>query len=64
MSKGQFREAAVIIKEGVDKSQELPLPALFFMFEDLEICCRQTGDFKTACEYSGIRGELFERFLR
>ncbi|MBO7361653.1 MAG: helix-turn-helix transcriptional regulator [Clostridia bacterium] len=64
MSEDRFGDAAAVIREGADSSPELPLPAIFFMFEDLENCCRLTGDLKSAYEYSGIRRELFERFLR
>ena len=64
MSEDRFGDAAAVIREGADSSPELPLPAIFSMFEDLENCCRLTGDLKSAYEYSGIRRELFERFLR
>ncbi|MBO4322227.1 MAG: helix-turn-helix transcriptional regulator [Clostridia bacterium] len=64
MLREQYRDAAEKIKEGTEMSADLPLPAMFFMFGDLETCFRETGDFKNAYEYSGLRRELFERFLR
>lgn len=41
----------------------LPKPLLYDVFRDLEVCCREIGDFKGAYEYSGAKVDLLEKFL-
>ncbi|MCQ2427124.1 MAG: helix-turn-helix domain-containing protein [Clostridia bacterium] len=64
MLKGMFAEAAASLRVTADTFRDIPIPVMYFMSGDLEICCRESGDFKGAYEYSGLRRDLYERFLR
>ena len=46
-----------------DDSFDFPEPMLYFVFCDLEICCKETGDFKGAYEYSGNKITLLQKLL-
>ncbi len=46
-----------------DDSFDMPEPMLYFVFCDLEICCKETGDFKGAYEYSGNKIALLQKLL-
>jgi transcriptional regulator with XRE-family HTH domain len=39
-------------------------PLLYYVFCDLEICCRETGDFRGAYEYSQDKVQLLESMLQ
>lgn len=41
----------------------IPEPMLYFVFCDLEICCREIGDFKGAYEYSNNKMSLIQNML-
>ena len=41
----------------------IPEPILYFVFCDLEICCREIQDFKGAYEYSIDKIELLQKLL-
>ncbi|MBQ9086206.1 MAG: helix-turn-helix transcriptional regulator [Clostridia bacterium] len=68
-------EAKALMETGVyDKAYEklhallrgddsLPEPVLYFVFCDLEICCREIQDFKGAYEYSIDKMELAQKLL-
>jgi hypothetical protein len=38
-------------------------PLVYYIFSDLEICCRETGDFRGAYEYSQNKVHLLESML-
>ncbi len=38
-------------------------PLVYYIFTDLEICCRETGDFRGAYEYSQDKVQLLESML-
>ncbi len=42
---------------------EIPRPMLYFVFCDLELCCKETEDFRGAYEYSVDKTELLQRLL-
>ncbi len=46
-----------------DDNYELPEPMLYFVFCDYEVCCKETGDFKGAYEYSGNKIALLQKLL-
>lgn len=43
--------------------QEIPKPMMYFLFCDLEVCCKEIKDFKAAYEYSIDKIELLQRLL-
>ena len=42
---------------------EIPEPMLYFIFGDLEICCKEIGDFKGAYDYSKYKIDLMQKLL-
>ncbi len=42
---------------------DLSQPMLYFVFCDMELCCKETGDFKGAYEYSGSKMSLLQKLL-
>jgi len=64
MQRGRYADAAAVMKITIDNAVDTPLPLMYFMSGDLEICCRESGDYKGAYEFSGLHRDLFERFLR
>jgi hypothetical protein len=36
---------------------------LYFIFSDLEVCCRELSDYRGAYEYSGDKTGMLEKFL-
>ena len=43
--------------------QKISEPMLYFVFCDLEICCRELGDYKRAYEYSNNKISLLQKML-
>ncbi len=41
----------------------IPAPMMYFVFCDLEVCCKELSDFKGAYEYSNNKLELLQRLL-
>ncbi len=41
----------------------IPEPMMYFLFSDLEICCREIGEFKGAYEYSNSKIWLLQKLL-
>ncbi len=41
----------------------IPGPMMYFLFCDLEVCCKEIGDFRGAYEYSIDKMELIQRLL-
>lgn len=64
MERGEHKEAHDILHRLLfDDSCELPEPVMYFVFCDLEICCKEIGDFKGAYEYSGSKIALLQKLL-
>jgi len=47
----------------LNSDQSVPKPMMYEIFKDLEICCREIGDFKGAYEYSGDKVIMLEKLL-
>jgi len=47
----------------LNSDQSVPKPIIYDIFKDLEVCCRELGDFKGAYEYSGNKVVMLERLL-
>ena len=64
MSNDMYKEAFELLHELLfDDNYELPEPMLYFVFCDLEICCKEIGDFKGAYEYSGNKIDILQKLL-
>ena len=47
----------------LDDDCELPEPMLYFVLGDIELCCREIGDFKGAYDFSRNKIELMQKLL-
>jgi transcriptional regulator with XRE-family HTH domain len=68
-------EALLFIREGaydtaIGRLQELlngdtsiPEPVIYSIFENLEVCCRESGDYKGAYEYANNKVGMLDRLL-
>lgn len=63
MIKGDYLEAYHILKQLLSTAENIPAPMLYFIFTDLEICCRELSDYRGAYEYSSDRTGMLEKFL-
>ena len=60
----QYKEAYDILHDLLlNDSYEIPEPMLYFVFGDLEICCKEINDFKGAYDFSKSKIELMQRLL-
>ncbi len=64
MERGEYASAYELLHKLLfESSYALPEPMLYFVFCDLEICCKETEDFKGAYEYSGNKIALLQKLL-
>lgn len=63
MKLGRFSEAYHILKKILTSDFSIPAPMLYFIFTDLEVCCRELSDYRGAYEYSADRTGMLEKFL-
>ena len=64
MANEQYSDAFELLHKLLfDDSYEVPEPMLYFVFCDLEICCKEIGDFKGAYEFSGSKIALLQKLL-
>lgn len=63
MKTGDYRYAYDCLHSILISDGRIPDPMLYFVFCDLEICCKEIEDFKGAYEYSIDKMELLQRLL-
>ena len=64
MDGGEYAEALDLLHRLLySENYELPEPMLYFIFCDLEICCKETDDFKGAYEHSTNKMALLQKML-
>lgn len=63
MINNNHQKALEIILGLINGEKTIPSPLMYAFFRDLEICCRETGDFKGAYEYAGAKVVTLERLL-
>ena len=63
MSSRDFTRAYENLHRILIDQQLIPEPMLYFVFRDLEICCRELSDFKGAYEYSNNKMTLIQNML-
>ncbi len=61
--KQRYREGHESLHKILVSDTRIPDPMMYFVFCDMEICCKETGDFKGAYEYSINKLELLQRLL-
>ena len=63
MRAGEYRQAHDKLHDILVSDVAIPEPMLYFIFGDLEICCKQMEDFKGAYEYSINKVGLLQKLL-
>ncbi len=58
-----YREGYGFLHKILVSDTRIPDPMMYFVFCDLEVCCKEIGDFKGAYEYSINKLELLQRLL-
>jgi hypothetical protein len=65
MARRSYAEALQIIETILTPERGLPpgKPLTYLLYVDLEICCRETGDFERAYRYTTQRVKLLDVLL-
>ncbi len=63
MEIGEYADAYGYLHSIILGETAIPQPMLYFVLCDLEICCRETENFKGAYEYSKDKLELMQKLL-
>ncbi len=63
MRSGHYNEAYHLLKHILSSDSDIPAPLLYFIFTDLEVCCRELSDYRGAYEYSNDKTGMLEKFL-
>lgn len=63
MNEKNYAQAYEYLHAVLVSEEPLPEPVLYFIFRDLEICCKELEDFKGAYEYSLNKIELLQKLL-
>lgn len=63
MSNGMYAEAAMLLRAVLDSDESIGKLLLFDIIGRLEICTRETGDYKSAYEFSSSKVRLLEKML-
>ena len=63
MRTGNYELAHDLLHRILVSDEVIPKPMMYFVFCDLEICCKETEDFKGAYEYSLNKIELLQKLL-
>ena len=63
MEEGDFKQAYELLHRILTEEIPVPKPVLYFMFCDLEICCREREDFKGAYEYANNKLVILQQML-
>lgn len=63
MKSGEIDRAYTVIGEIFSEYESIPMPILYELFRDREICAREAGDFKAAYEAASAKHEFLSRIL-
>jgi transcriptional regulator with XRE-family HTH domain len=64
IERGEYGESCVILKSLLlGDGYEMPEPMIYFILCDLEVCCKETEDFKGAYGFSKNKIELMQKLL-
>ncbi len=59
----RYEEAYESLHKILVSDEPVPEPMMYFVFCDLEVACKQTGDFRGAYEYSISKMEVLQKLL-
>ncbi|MBR2353049.1 MAG: helix-turn-helix transcriptional regulator [Clostridia bacterium] len=63
MEEGDFKQAYELLHRILIEEIPVPKPVLYFVFCDLEVCCREREDFKGAYEYANNKLVILQQML-
>lgn len=64
MERGEYSESCIILKSLLfGDDYKMPEPMIYFILCDLEVCCKETEDFKGAYGFSKNKIELMQKLL-
>ena len=63
MMEGNYEAAYQCLHSILVSDERIPEPMMYYVFCDLEICCKERGDFKGAYENSITKMELLQTLL-
>lgn len=63
MIDSDYENAIIILQELVDGDIVPPRLLLYLVCSDMELCCKQTGDYKRAYEFANNKMEILEHML-
>ena len=63
MEQGDYRGAYDYLHSILVSEEQIPEPMMYFIFCDLEVCCKEISDFKGAYEYSQSKIALLQKLL-
>ena len=63
MTEKNFGEAYSFLHQILVEDRPIPEPVLYFVFCDLEICCKEIEDYKGAYEYASAKLEILQKLL-
>lgn len=63
MKDGKYTAAYECLHNILVSDAAVPAPVMYFVFCDLEICCKEINDFKGAYEYSNSKLALMQKLL-
>ena len=58
-----YAGAYACLRDILMKESAIPEPMLYFVFSDLDVCCRELGDFQRAYEYVNNKMALLQKML-
>ena len=65
IEEGRYKEGYEVLHSLLfDDNGELPEPMLYFVLADIELCCKETDDFRGAYDFSNSKIELMQKLLR
>ena len=64
MTEENYAEAKTILLDLLGRGTELDEIILYSILRDLEICCRETGDFEGAYRYTNEKVQQLEKLLK
>ncbi len=63
MENNDYKEGYELLHKILVNDAQIPDPMMYFIFCDLEVCCREIEEFKGAYQYSMHKIELLQRLL-
>ena len=63
MQAGDYEDAIYRLKAILNGAVRVPEPVIYTIFENLEICCRECGDYKGAYEYANNKVGMLDHLL-